>query len=338
MGGLFGKVWRTIDGGASWAEIPEAALAASMSDAVAVVDVEIADGGAVVWIVGGTGKCAHSEDGGATWSTVQAALPAGEGLAVTAAAIRGGSVWLVGGTPMAEPTDDGTGNTTPGSPAGNGFVLRSDDAGATFATVASGLAYALTDVSFVNPAEGWAAAATYAEGGAAVGYTDDGGATWDFAAPPDLPDEEVVGLAMGATGALAGCLGVRFFGREVGVALCTTRTFEFDGSNGLYLTTDGGATWAIQSGYKAAFPGQLMAASALVDTAFVDCHAGWVAGEGKVIARWDNDDAALDCEAGGAPGDDVPADVGGGGGARGDCGCAATGSPASAGGLLSRLL
>jgi hypothetical protein len=306
---------------------------------VAVVDVEIAEGGGVVWIVGATGRCARSEDGGTTWTVIDVPLPAGDGLAVTAAAIRGDSVWLVGGLPMAAPTDDGTGNTTPGNPASGGFVLRSEDGGAAFETVASGLEYALTDASFVNPAEGWASAATYAEGGAAVGITANGGETWEFVGLPELPDEEVVGLAMGASKVLAGCAGVRFFGRLVGAALCTTRTFEFDGSNGLYLTTDGGETWALEGGYKAAFPNQLMATSALVDTAFADCHRGWVAGEGKVIMRWDNGDTALDCEQGGAPGDDVPDDAGGAGdGGAGGCGCAAAGAPASARGLLSRLL
>jgi photosystem II stability/assembly factor-like uncharacterized protein len=328
MGGMIGKVWRTIDGGASWAEIPEAALGAgTLADGDAAADVAISDDGATVWIIGAAGRCSHSEDGGTTWTKIDVALPAGEGLAVTAGAIRGDTVWLVGGVPMAAPTDDGTGNTTPGNPASSGFVLRSDDGGATFEEIASGLDYALSDISFVNPDEGWAAASKYTEGGGAIGVTTDGGATWELVQPPDLADDEVVGLAMGASKVIAGCGGVRFFGRQVGVAYCTTATFELDGSTGLYVTEDGGATWEIQPGLKAAFPNQMAAASAILDMAAPDCTRAWLVGEGKVIARWDNDDAAMDCEAGGAPSDDAPADdaANGSGGDEG-CGCAAAGA------------
>jgi len=327
MGGLLGKVWLTIDGGASWAEIPEALVGGgTMADYEAVADVAVSDDGTVVWIIGATGRCSHSEDGGTTWTKIDVALPAGEGLAVAAGAIRGETIWLVGGLPMAAPTDDGTGNTTPGNPASDGFALRSDDGGASFSEIASGLEYELSDVSFVNPDEGWAAASKYTEGGAAIGVTADGGETWEFVQPADLPDEEVVGLAMGASKVLAGCGGVRFFGRLVGVAYCTTATFEFDGSTALYLTEDGGETWAIQAGLKAAFPNQMVAASAIADMAAPDCTRAWLVGEGKTIARWDNDDASLDCEAGGAPSDDPPPDDGDDGpGSGGACGCAAAG-------------
>jgi photosystem II stability/assembly factor-like uncharacterized protein len=340
MGGLVGKVWRTTDGGGSWTEIPEAMIGAgTMMDGDAVADVEISDDGQVIWIIGAAGRCAHSQDGGATWTKIDVELPGGDGLAVTAGAIRGGSVWLVGGLPMTAPTDDGTGNTTPGSPAADGFVLRSDDGGATFDEIATGLERELTDVSFVNPDEGWAAAATYTEGGGAIGVTTDGGETWDFAQLPDLPDDEVVGVGMGASKALAACGGVRFFGREVGLAYCTTATFEYDGSTGLFLTQDAGATWEVQTGYKAAFSMQLAAAGLITDMAAPDCNRAWLTGEGKIIARWDRDGDAIDCEAGGAPSDDPPPDDAAAGRAAEDgCGCAATGSSAPALGSLLPLL
>ncbi|MCK9460191.1 MAG: glycoside hydrolase [Proteobacteria bacterium] len=328
MGGLIGKVWRTIDGGASWAEIPEAALGAgTMMDGDAAVDVVVSDDGATVWIVGAAGRCSHSEDGGTTWTKIDVTLPAGEELAVTGGAIRGETIWLVGGLLMTAPTEaTDTEEATPGNPASSGFVLRSDDGGTSFETIASDLDYSLDGVSFVNPEEGWAAAAKYTEDGGAIGITSDGGETWDFVAPPDLPDDEVVGLAMGASKVIAGCGDVRFFGRLVGVASCTTRTYEYDGSNGLYLSTDGGETWAVQTGYKAAFPNQFAAASAILDAAMPDCNRVWLTGEGKVIARWDNDDTSLDCEEGGAPSDEAPADDDAAGSGGGGCGCAAAGA------------
>jgi photosystem II stability/assembly factor-like uncharacterized protein len=341
MGGLFGKVWRTIDGGATWAEIPEATVGGgTIADSETVADVAVSDDGATVWIIGATGRCSHSEDGGTTWTKIDVALPSGDGLAVTAGAIRGETIWLVGGKPMAAPTEEtDTEEATPGNPASGGFVLRSDDAGAGFAEIANGLEFELSAISFVNPDEGWAAASTYVEGGAAIGITADGGETWEFVTLPDLPDDEVVGLAMGASGVLAGCNGARFFGRQVGVASCTTATFESDGSNGLFLTKDGGETWAVETGYKASFPNQLAAASAIADMAAPDCTRAWLVGEGKVIARWDNDDTSLDCEQGGAPSDDAPAgDDDDGAGADRGCGCAAAGKTATLGVSLLSLL
>lgn len=336
-GGMLGKVWRTGDGGLSWAELPDAVIGGTMMDAETIADVAIADGGATVWIVGASGRCAHSEDGGATWHHVDVTLPAGEGLALTAGEIRGGTIWLVGGLPMAEPSGD-TDGASAGNPASDGFVLRSEDGGETFDAIASGLEYELADVSFANPAEGWAAAAKYAEGGGAIGVTTDGGESWDFVALPDLPEEEIAFAGMGASTAVGGCGSVKFFGRSVGVASCTTRTFDMDGTNALFLTTDGGESWELQAGYKAAFANQMVAAMAIMDTAFPDCHRGWLAGEGKILMRWDNDDAALDCAAGGAPGDDVPDDVGGGDGSRGGCGCGAAGGGSAAPTLLEAIL
>jgi hypothetical protein len=333
-GGIIGKVWRTDDGGSSWTEIAAAEIGGTLMDGEAIADIAIADGGATVWIIGATGRCSYSVDSGATWTRVDATLPAGDGIAVTAGEIRGGSIWLVGGVPMTEPDTDGAA----GAPASNGFVLRSDDDGASFEAVATGLAYELADVSFVDADRGWAAAATYSAGGGAIGATDDGGATWEFSSLPDLPEDEVAFSGMGAEGTLGACTSAKFFGNDVGVASCTTKTYDADGSNGLFLTTDGGATWTLQAGYKAAFSSQLVAASMIVDTAFPDCHRGWLVGSGKVIARWDNDDAALDCAAGGGAddGDGDGAD-GGGGSSSSGCGCRAAGSP-GAGSLLAALL
>ena len=220
----------------------------------------------------------------------------------------------------------------------HGFVVRSDDGGAGFAEIANGLEFELSAISFVNPDEGWAAASKYTEGGAAIGVTTDGGETWEFVQPPDLPDDEIVGSAMGASGVLAGCNGVRFFGRLVGVAHCTTATFESDGSTGLFLTDDGGATWVTLAGYKAAFSMQLAAASTILDMAAPDCTRAWLVGEGKVIARWENDDETMDCEAGGAPSDDAPADNAVSGAADDGCGCAAAGATATSGVSLLSLL
>jgi photosystem II stability/assembly factor-like uncharacterized protein len=338
-GGLIGKVWQTLDGGSTWTELPAAAVGGTVADGEAIADVAIAEGGAIVWIVGSNGRCSHSEDFGATWARIDVPLPAGDGLQITAAEIRGGTIWLVGGLPMVEPTEaTDTDSGSAGAPASSGFVLRSEDGGAAFDEVASGLEYALNDVSFVNPAEGWAAAAKYTDGGGAIGVTTDGGETWDFSGLPALPEEEIAFAGMGATTAVGACVRAQFFGRQVGVASCTTQTFENDGINALFLTTDGGASWALQAGYKAMFANQMASVNPIMDIAFPDCHRGWLAGSGKIIMRWDNDDAALDCAAGGAPGDDVPDDVGGSGSSRDGCGCTAIGADGGAGSLLGALL
>jgi photosystem II stability/assembly factor-like uncharacterized protein len=339
MGGLLGKVWRTADGGATWAELSDAIVGGTLADAETIVDIAFSDDGLVLLIIGATGRCSYSEDGGTTWTRIDVDLPAGEDLAVTAGAIRGERIWLVGGRTMTAPTEAAyTEEAAPGNPASSGFVLRSEDSGASFSAVASGLDYQLADISFVNPDEGWSAAATFTEGGGAIGITSDGGETWEFVSPPDLPEDEIAFAAMGASTVLGACLRVSFFGRLVGVAGGTPRPVEYDGANGLYLTTDGGATWVIQTGYKAAFTSQLVAMSAIIDTAFPDCHRGWLVGEGKVIMRWDNDDTALDCAMGGAPGDDLPEDAADSGSAS-DCGCAEPGAAERSGfGLVSALL
>lgn len=340
IGGLLGKVWRTTDGGMSWVEIPDAMVGGgTLMDSEYVADIAVSPDGQTVWIIGGTGKCSYSADQGATWSKVEVSIPADTG--VTAGAVVGDSVWIVGGVPMEEPTEGSDfEDPTPGNPASDGFVMYSEDGGGSFDTLTSGLEYELTEVSFVNPAEGWASAATFLEGGAAIGITIDGGETWDFVEIDDFPESEVVGINMGASVVPAGCIHVRFYGREVGTAVCTTSTYEFDGSTGLFLTTDGGETWEIQAGYKDAFANQLVAASAVNDVSMADCHRGWLVGAGKIIQRWDNDDADLDCEQGGAPTEETPDDVGDqdgdeAGGGDGGCGCSATGQGAPS--LLSLL-
>jgi len=338
IGGIIGKVWKTTDGGGSWVEIPEATVGGgTLMDSEYVADIAVSPDGQKIWIIGGGGLCAYSTDMGATWTKTEIALPGGE-VAVTAGAVLGENVWIVGGIPAEAPVEGSDyEDPTPGHAASNGFVLHSGDGGATFETVASDLDQLLTEVSFINPAEGWASAATFTEGGAAVGYTSDAGATWSFAEVPDLPEDEVFGVGMGASLVPAGCSFVEFFGREVGVAVCTTATFEFDGSTALFLSTDAGASWELQPGYRASFATQMMSVSEIFDVAMADCHRGWLVGAGKVIQRWDNDDSSLDCLQGGAPSEeDIPEDIADpeGGSAEDGCGCEAAGGSV-AGSLLA---
>jgi photosystem II stability/assembly factor-like uncharacterized protein len=342
---MFGKVFRSTDAGASWTEIPGVSLGAgTMLDGDYPADIAVSPGGQAIWIVGGAGKCACSNDGGQTWTQATIPIPVADG-ALTSAAVAGQRVWLAGGRPSAEESQDPFGEPIPGHPAGSGFVLRSDDAGQSFQTVASGLPYAVNAISFVNLDEGWLAGGTDAEGGAVLGSTTDGGATWTVQPPPDLPEEECF-VGMGASMVPGGCWEIEFFGRQVGVALCSTSTFEFDGSNALFLTADGGATWQHQAGYRASIPGSGLAqmavvTSPIIDVAFPDCHRGWLVGQGRIIMRWDNDDQGLDCEAGGAPSEEEAPDDDDGAedddGDSGSCGCAAAGAarPSLAGLLLS---
>ncbi len=331
---LFGAAFRSTDAGASWVALPDANLGAgTMMDGDYAADIAISPSRQAIWIVGGTGKCAYSNDGGQTWSKTTVQIP-GADASLTSGAAVGETVWLAGGRASAsEEVDPITEETTPGHPAGSGFVMRSDDGGQTVQTVASGLSYAVNGISFVNLDEGWLAGGTHAEGGAVLGATTDGGATWTTAAPPDFPDEECF-VGMGASVVPGTCWKVRFFGRQVGVALCTTATWESDGSNGLFLTADGGATWQHQAGYREAIPAEGMAELALVnspifDVSFSDCHRGWLVGRGKIIMRWDNDDQAMDCVAGGAPSEEgAPDDEGEADDDEGSssCGCAAAGA------------
>jgi photosystem II stability/assembly factor-like uncharacterized protein len=343
---MFGKVFRSTDAGASWAEIPGVSLGAgTMMDGDYPADIAISQSGQAIWIAGGAGKCVCSNDGGQTWTQATVQLP-GADSALASAAVAGQRVWLAGGRASApDEVDPFTEEVIPGHAAGSGFVLRSDDSGQTFQTVASNLPYAVNAISFVNLDEGWLAGGTDAEGGAVLGSTTDGGATWTTAAPPDFPEAECF-VGMGASVVPGTCWKVRFFGRQVGVALCTTATWENDGSNGLFLTDDGGATWRHQAGYREAIPADGMAELALVnspiyDMSFPDCHRGWLVGQGKIIMRWDNDDQGLDCQAGGgpsedeAPDDDEDAEDDG----SGSCGCAAAGAGGrSLTGLLLSLL
>ncbi len=329
MGGILGKVWKTTDGGVSWVEIPEATLGGgTLTDSEFIADIVVSQNGQTVLIVGLSGLIAISLDQGSTWDKEEVSVPSGGSL--TAGAVIGENIWFVGGTPSEEPTEgDDWEDPTPGHAGGDGFVLYSDDGGSSFDTIASNLEYELTDVSFVNPLEGWASASTSTEGGAAVGKTSDGGETWDFVSVPDFPEGEVFGVAMGASLVPAGCSGVEFFGREVGVAVCTSATFEADGATGLFLSTDGGASWEIQPGYKDAFASQMASMATIFDMAMIDCHRGWLVGGGKVIQRWDNDDQSLDCSQGGAPTEDVPddlADPDASDGRGDDCGCALVGA------------
>jgi photosystem II stability/assembly factor-like uncharacterized protein len=341
-GTIFGLLFETTDGGASWQEVPSAALSSGMSDMVEVTDIAVSLDGQLVVAAGSDGRLASSGDGGASWERVDLSLPSGT--AIEAVSVVGEQIWIGGGVAPAAPVDDEF-DPDPGHPGSGGFVLHSDDGGGHFETLVSGLAHCVRDLSFVNPAEGWYAGGTAdnageTASGALIGFTADGGQSWDTVAPPNLSEEEVAGSAMGATGLLAECRRVRFYGREVGLALCTTATFEYDGTPGLYLSLDAGRTWEHQPGYKDQFSNPLFAANEAIDLAAPDCRGGWIVGEGRLVMRWEADDQSIDCESGGAPGDEVPEDLaeeGSGGG--GNCGCSAIGrQTAGALGALIALL
>jgi photosystem II stability/assembly factor-like uncharacterized protein len=338
LGTATGASYQSADGGFSWQKIPAASVAS-------VADIATTTDGQTVFVLASGGAYAYSADGGVTWKKGKAAIPGGE-VSAGSVDVVGQNVWIAGGDFGELPQDDGTGNVTPGRPPGSGFLMVSTDGGASFTSLATGLPYCVFDVNFVNSKEGWIAGGGATQGSAVVGWSTDGGATFTSITPPPLPDSERL-MPKQTKGDLGSCKRIKFFGRNVGLALCSSGTLESDGYTGLYMTKDGGRTWEVQPGYREGFGKNknniLIVGAKPNDMAMPDCKGGWIVGDGKLIQRWDADDQSIDCAAGGAEGDEPTGDGGvgdggsGGGGGVDACGCEAPGRVIGSGSLLGLL-
>lgn len=353
MGDLMGKIFRTDDGGMTWFKQQGVAFGGSLFNMDTVAGFAVSPDKTTVFAVGAAGSLGWSRDGGTTWEKAakRVALPAGEDIGVTSIAVLGDTVWIAGGDQGAPEGQDEMGNPIPARPAGLGFLLRSQDGGATFETLVEGHADCFFDIAFVSEEKGFFSGGNTAVSGGVVGRTGDGGATWELASLPDLPDTEVLMPKM-SNKTVTECSRVAFFGQKVGAALCSTATLDANGFNALFMTTDGGETWEIQPGYRDGFGAQgknnvLFVGMPAFDLAMPDCHRAWVIGQGALIHRYSADDQSLDCVAGGAPGADSDADgdadADGGDGGRGNdsCDCGEVGDATAAlpaTGILSVLL
>ncbi|MCP4675489.1 MAG: hypothetical protein GY854_08285 [Deltaproteobacteria bacterium] len=305
MADLFGKVFRTDDGGKSWTKVAEASLGTGIFNMAGVSDIAVSPSKEIIWIQTYEGKYAVSPDGGETWEKPKQPLPVPTGgdLSAIAVSIVGDHVWVAGGDDGEPPGTDDFGDPTPARPGGLGFLIRSSDGGETFETLISDHEKCFFDISFVNPSKGVIAGGTLQKGGAVLGHTEDGGANWSMMSPPELPDEEVM-MPNSTPKAHSKCLHAELFGKEVGIAFCGTGAIGENGHYGLYRTEDGGVNWGISPGYKAAFKQPLGSATDVYAAAFPDCHTGWVSGAMNLIQRYTASDTSLDCEAGGSPGDE----------------------------------
>jgi photosystem II stability/assembly factor-like uncharacterized protein len=222
-------LWRTVDGGSTWAPV------ANVPDAVGVVFT-----GGVVWadsnvvlIYGTGGKILRSADQGVTWSDVSPAgfvddwndiafNNAGVGIAVgptgqVARTINGGASWQAVVTPMVRGTGIAFADNNNVVVMGDlGQTLRSTDAGATWTIGFAFSASSFYRLRFASPTVGLAVS-----GSGLTLRTTDGGETWIRVGGGTI-DETVTGMAASPSGTvvLAGSLG-----------------------RDMLRSTDGGATW-----------------------------------------------------------------------------------------------
>jgi photosystem II stability/assembly factor-like uncharacterized protein len=138
-----GELYRTTDGGSSWTKLMEygTPLLRSLSF------ISPAEG----WACGDDGRIIHTTNGGATWSTQTS----------------GTTNDLVSIEFIDEDYGTAVGNS--------GTILRTNNGGATWTAQGSDT-HAISDVSFVDPANGWA---SIGSGVAYVLHTSTAGAFWD---------------------------------------------------------------------------------------------------------------------------------------------------------------
>lgn len=262
--GDLGTIVSTSDAGATWAVRPSGA-------SVELTSVWF-NSASTGWVVGKSGVLLRSTNGGLGWAQQPSLLATAENLeCVRFVDARHG--WIVGG-------------------AGNCFVARTRDGGATWATSTFGGA-ALYSVSFADTLNGWAV-------GAGVIYgTHDGGASW-YLVQPSITAQTLRGVArvsnvlawaVGGQGSIASSAATadslvwsppsqsaNYQFNAIHMANASTGWIagSNSGAGAILMTTDGWATWT---------PQVSASVSALRGIYFTDGLRGWAVGSGGRIVH-----------------------------------------------------
>jgi photosystem II stability/assembly factor-like uncharacterized protein len=238
-----GSILTTSDGGASWSAHDLGIAGAHVSD-LSFVDVN--DGWAQVRVQGRNGGgvrafVAHTSDGGATWAAE------GFGMPVTDVDfIDPSHGWVCGGNTI--------GSTSDGGLTWNAHHVAANSY--------------LNDIVFTDVSHGWAVGARVTDYGAheypIILATADGGATWHKQSFPPRDTEE------------GGLSSVSFVDADRGWAVGNGS--GSDGGSIVLATTDGGATWSLQSAGTDDW---------LSGATFLDAGHGWLAAGSNVLATTD---------------------------------------------------
>jgi photosystem II stability/assembly factor-like uncharacterized protein len=302
-------LWRTVDGGLSWATVANVpsviGVVSSYYGGVAWADAD------VVLIYGAGGKILRSADQGVAWTDVSPVgfvdnwndmtfNAAGVGIAVgpsgqVARSTNGGQSWQPVATPMLE-----TGTAVAFANDSRVVVIdnfaqtmHSDNAGATWTAGPGFGASSLFRLRFASPAVGLAVSAI---GGLTL-LTTDSGATWSRIGGGTI-DENVTGMAASPSGSvvLAGSLGRDLLRSADGGATWTGPSFSLVGARfqkpsfateqrviairpagQIALSVDAGQTWSIAYDRL----GQV----ALTNTTMASGTVGLVVGDNGLILR-----------------------------------------------------
>ena len=182
----------------------------------------------------------------------------------------------------------------------DGTILATEDGGRSWQQQDSGTHNPLYGVAFVSDTDGWAVGETVQDGSVTGGLllkTLDGGQTWKPTGPINLdpllsitfsdPTHGVAGgwsgLAGGASAYITKDGGATWWGvlrTEHGldatpVAMIDAKTWWSVGSEGMFITTNGGTSWRRANSRQ------------LNDVWFADAQDGWGAGQDGVVATTD---------------------------------------------------
>lgn len=240
--GGFGAIFRTDDGGQTW--VPQVSKTTEMLYDVDFVDDERG------WVVGRSGTILHTDDGGQTWARQQSGVgiekhlfavdfvDAQRGVAVgdwgvVLTTTDGGRTWddhtlerdvILNDVVM---VDANTGYI-----AGElGTLLRTDDGGATWTPLDTGVDKTLFGVTFSDARHGWVVGID-----ALILRTEDGGQTWQVLnGSTEIRELEQVGFSSAFEN--PSLYAVQVVG-DRGVAV--------GDAGAVFLSSDGGRTWARQ--------------------------------------------------------------------------------------------
>ncbi len=253
--GLTGQtIFHTDDGGASWSEQFQSAPPLDRSWSIFRLDDVFFADAAHGWAVGRPeifsdfldhGAILHTSDGGLHWAEQGRELASGLTEFFAAHFLDAQNGWALD-----------TGHTDPALGSSALYLARTSDGGATWQWVSTGIpgglaiGFALVQggLTFTDPQHGWAVG-----GLGTIVHTGDGGATWTQQKLPDIY-------------AYSHLNGVAFIDDRVG----------WIAGEGLWATTDGGASWSSKS---------VSRAGDLADVTFPDSLHGWLAGDGGTVLR-----------------------------------------------------